>query len=242
MNNINQNNQILFIDDEVNFLNSLKRSLIDEPYTMYFARSANEALEILKSQEIAVVATDLQMPEITGIDLLKIVKMRYPEIIRVIVTGIADVPSILSAIHTGETHRYLTKPIDVESSLIPTLRQSIDLYHIKKEKKKMVEEIIRINNELRTKNEEIEFFKNLVEKADHKKIQILDKIRKEITPMVGELSFIQERFVESKAHQDISSTVNALKQRKTKLIELLKEIEQFFVHIDVSIYDNEGEI
>lgn len=63
---------VLFVDDEVNVLNSLKRGLIGEEYDCEFVSSAKEALKILEKQDISVIVTDMRMPEMDGLTLLKI--------------------------------------------------------------------------------------------------------------------------------------------------------------------------
>ncbi|MHC4735311.1 MAG: response regulator [Planctomycetota bacterium] len=75
---------VLFVDDEEKILRSLKRGLMDEPYESLFANSGQEALEILKQKEVHVLVTDMRMPEMSGLDLLRIVKKEYPHIIRMV--------------------------------------------------------------------------------------------------------------------------------------------------------------
>jgi DNA-binding NtrC family response regulator len=237
-----QGDHVLFVDDEVNFLNSIKRALIEETYEKYFAKSAFEALKILTSQDIAVVVTDLQMPEISGMEFLKVVKKKFPDIIRIIVTGVSDIPSILAALHAGETHRYLTKPINVDSDLIPTIRQSLELFKIKWEKKKMVEEIMRMNKELKEKNEEIGFFRQLAETADDKKTMLLDRLRKELVPIVVKFGSLQEKTIENMPSQKNTSDLKDIMQKALKLKELLKEIEEYFVQIDFYACENDGDL
>jgi DNA-binding NtrC family response regulator len=69
---------VLFVDDEVNILNSLRRGLIDVDYKCFFASSGKEALEIMKENLISVIVTDMRMPEMDGLTLLKEVKEKYP--------------------------------------------------------------------------------------------------------------------------------------------------------------------
>jgi DNA-binding NtrC family response regulator len=236
----NQECHVLFVDDEVNFLHAIRRALREEAYKKYFAGSALEALKILKTENFSVVVTDLKMPGVDGIDFLKVVKKKYPDIIRVIVTGISDIPSILSAIHNGETHRYLTKPLNIESDLIPTLRQSLEWFHIKREKKKMLEEMVRLNKELTAKNEEIEFFKKLAENADDKKTRLLDKIRKALSPLMAEIDSLHEQCTGRDIGKELTVTLDGLNRESRRLEELLKEIEYYFVKIDFSACETQG--
>lgn len=68
---------ILFVDDEDQILKSIQRRMISEPYQSFFANSVEKALEILGNNEIAVVVTDLKMPNINGVEFLKILSEKY---------------------------------------------------------------------------------------------------------------------------------------------------------------------
>ncbi|HUU16132.1 MAG TPA: response regulator [Sedimentisphaerales bacterium] len=63
---------VLFVDDEKKVLSCLKGGLLDEPYETLFAGSGKEALEILEQNEVQVIVTDMRMPEMGGLELLKI--------------------------------------------------------------------------------------------------------------------------------------------------------------------------
>ena len=80
------NSSILLIDDETKVLSAIKRALIEEPYTIYTAESGLDGLDILKDHEIKVVMSDEKMPGITGSELITIVRQKYPETIRIILT------------------------------------------------------------------------------------------------------------------------------------------------------------
>lgn len=101
---------VLCVDDEVNILNSLKRLLRKEDYTVLTATSGSEGLSLLEKQPVQVVISDQRMPEMTGTEFLKKVKERYPNTIRVILSGYAEAPALLGAINEGEVFRFLTKP------------------------------------------------------------------------------------------------------------------------------------
>src|SRR3712207_8402058 len=79
-------NKVLFVDDEVNILNSIKRCVIEQDYEAIFATNANKAIDILKSQEISVLVTDMRMPLGNGLDLLKTCKNISPLTVRVVLS------------------------------------------------------------------------------------------------------------------------------------------------------------
>ena len=78
---------VLFVDDEVNILKALQRLLRQEDMNVICASRGQEALEILEKTEAQVVVTDQRMPEMSGVDLLSSVRERYPDIVRMMLTG-----------------------------------------------------------------------------------------------------------------------------------------------------------
>ena len=105
-----QNFTLLFVDDEENVLNALRRIFLDENYTILIASSAQKALEILGKQQVHLIVSDHRMPGMTGAELLKTVREQYPETIRIMLTGHADVNSIMGAVKEGAVYKFITKP------------------------------------------------------------------------------------------------------------------------------------
>lgn len=103
-------NTILFVDDEVVILNALKAVFVREGFQVLTATSGEEALKILENQDVDVVVSDERMPGISGIELLSIVKEKYPDKIRIVLTAYAELNTMLSAINKVETHRLIVKP------------------------------------------------------------------------------------------------------------------------------------
>ena len=120
--------RVLFVDDEGRVLSCLKRGLLGEPYETLFAKSGKEALEILEKNEVHVIVTDMQMPEMDGLELLRIIKKDYPHIVRMILSGFADIQTLLGAINQGEIFRFITKPWDFEKDFKPAIREAIEYY------------------------------------------------------------------------------------------------------------------
>lgn len=118
--------RILLVDDEPNILASLKRALRKEGYHIFVANSALEALAVLEKENIDVVVSDEQMPGMLGSEFLAIVRKKYPETVRIILTGQASLEAAIRAINQGEIYRFLTKPCN-EMDLIITIRQALQL-------------------------------------------------------------------------------------------------------------------
>ena len=121
---------VLFVDDEEKILRSLERGLSEEPYNKIFSRSGVEALEILQREEVHVIVVDIRMPEMSGLELLRIVKKDYPHIIRMVLSVDAQITTLLAAINQGEIFRYITKPWKLEEEFKPVVRQALDHYSL----------------------------------------------------------------------------------------------------------------
>jgi DNA-binding NtrC family response regulator len=122
---------VLFLDDELNVLNALRRTLRRESYRTFFVDGPDEALEVLRDNQIDVVVSDHLMPAMDGLTFLNMVKDQYPHIIRVVLTGHADLQVAIKAINEGEVFRFLTKPWnDIELKI--TLQQIFDFLKLRR--------------------------------------------------------------------------------------------------------------
>jgi DNA-binding NtrC family response regulator len=130
---------ILVVDDEPEILFSL-RGLLRTDFEVHTAESASEALELLKQREIHVVMTDQRMPQITGVELLGQVRGEWPDAIRIVFTGYADVRAVIDAINQGHVFRYITKPWDPEE-LRAVLRQACEQYEQVVERKRLLSDL-----------------------------------------------------------------------------------------------------
>ena len=94
-----KSHSILIVDDEENVCTSLKRALRNEPYEILTAQSANEGMEILKNHEIELVISDFLMPEMSGIEFFRQIRVLYPYTLRVMLTGKAGYKEAIQAIN-----------------------------------------------------------------------------------------------------------------------------------------------
>ena len=123
---------ILFVDDEPNILRALKRALFKMNINMLLADSGKKALELLESNTVHVVVSDMKMPHMSGAELLEQVAKLYPETFRVVLTGFADIDSTIKAVNQGKIHRYLQKPWD-NQELMNSLEEGLERVKLKDE-------------------------------------------------------------------------------------------------------------
>ncbi len=132
--------KLLCVDDETSVLQSLSRLLRHQDYEVLTASSAEEALEMLRTHYVQVVMVDQRMPDMGGIKLLQIIKEKYPDIVRTVLSGFADVATILEAINNGEVYRYLGKPWNDEEIKV-TLRQCFEHYFLKQSNVQLMKKV-----------------------------------------------------------------------------------------------------
>ena len=138
---------VLFVDDEEKLLRSLKRGLLAEPYNALFANSGKKALEVLKNNEVHVLVTDMRMPEMSGLELLRIVKEEYPHIVRMVLSGYTQISTLLTAINQGEIYKFITKPWKLEEEFKPAIRQAVEYYDLHSERERLAAELEQYKKE-----------------------------------------------------------------------------------------------
>lgn len=139
---------ILYVDDEENNLYSFKATFRMK-YKVLIALSGDEALEIMKSQPVHIIITDQRMPNMTGVEFLEKVIEIFPDPIRILLTGYADMGAVVDAVNKGKIFHYLAKPWN-EEELDMTISRAFEKY---KEKA----EITSMNAKLATSNDQLEF-------------------------------------------------------------------------------------
>ncbi|MCK5507192.1 MAG: response regulator [Desulfobacterales bacterium] len=149
------NQSLLIVDDEQNTINSLKRQLRHENYSIYSANSAKAGLECLKENDIGVVISDLMMPEMDGITFLETVKQIKPDVVRILFTAYGTLENAMDCINRSQIFGYLTKPWspDIISRTIEGAFQHYNLFIENKRLQKLTE---KQNKQLNIINENLE--------------------------------------------------------------------------------------
>ncbi len=116
----------LVVDDEPAVGRLLKRALAPLTDDIVVVESAAEALEVCLRRSFDLVISDMKMPEMDGVELLKILSKDYPSMRRIILTGHAELDQTLKSINEGRVNRYRTKPF-VIASLIQEVSDELTL-------------------------------------------------------------------------------------------------------------------
>ena len=146
---------VLLVDDEENILSSLRRVLRGEGYNVQIANGGEQALQILRSQPIDLVISDARMPGMDGATLLAEVQKHWPETMRILLTGYADISTTIRAINQGQIYRYISKPWD-DDELRLTMRQALAYQHSERERVRLEALSLEQNQRLQELNETLE--------------------------------------------------------------------------------------
>ncbi len=169
-----EKHKVLFVDDELNTLAAFKRLFFNnDDVDIFTASSGAEGLKVLGLNNIDLVISDMRMPQLSGTDFLKYVKNKYPNVLRVMLTGYADMPSTLEAINSGEVYRFLTKPWN-DDDLKVTITKALEYADLKKRNEEMSKIIWKKNRELTVFNESLE---QKVEQRTSQLGQVITKLK-----------------------------------------------------------------
>jgi DNA-binding NtrC family response regulator len=130
---------ILLVDDEPEILFSL-RGLLRCEFDLHTAQSGAEALDLLRHHPIHVIMSDQRMPRMTGVELLRQARAEFPDTIRILFTGYADIKSVVDAINEAQVYRYLTKPCDPDD-VFALLREAGELYVQTAERQRLLRDL-----------------------------------------------------------------------------------------------------
>jgi len=121
------NKKIIMVDDEIDILNGYQRNL-RKYFNIKTFTDPFEALDFIsESEDYAVIVSDYKMPRMNGSELLEKTKKNRPDMIRIMVTGYADIDIAMNAVNRGNVFRFLTKPISAEN-LIESIYSGIEFY------------------------------------------------------------------------------------------------------------------
>lgn len=145
---------LLVVDDEPDVVKSV-RDLLRLDYNVLTATSAAEGLKLMEQEEVHIVMTDQRMPGTTGVEFLRNIRGEYPEAVRLLFTGYADIRAVIDAINAGAVYRYITKPWDPDE-LQTIIREAGERYDLIASNKKLMADLQVKNKELEAANRDLE--------------------------------------------------------------------------------------
>ncbi len=141
---MNINESILVVDDDLDFLEIIKRILAKKGYTVGAAPSANEAISQLKERFYNITILDISLPDADGTDLLSRIFEMHPDIIAIMLTGHSSMQNAISSLNRG-AFAYLQKPLDT-ANLLSVIERGLEKQRLVIENRQLLEELERHNH------------------------------------------------------------------------------------------------
>ncbi|MEJ2038402.1 MAG: response regulator, partial [Desulfosarcinaceae bacterium] len=139
---------LLFVDDEKAVLKAMLRIFRRQNYALFTAETGQQALSVMEEEKIQVVVSDHRMPGMTGTDLLREIKKRWPQTIRIMLTGYADVDAVMGAVNDGAVYKFITKPWNDEDLRL-TVSLALEQYDLMQENKSLKKQTANQHREIK---------------------------------------------------------------------------------------------
>ncbi len=171
--------EILVVDDERGPRELLKEALLDQGYQVTIAKSGEEACQIFDNKHFELVLSDLKMPGLSGIKLLKKIKIQSPETLVILITGYASLQSAIHAIREG-AYDYLTKPFQLDELYI-VIKNAVDRIKLIRENNDLLEKLQIICKEKELVSQE----NKTTSDPDTRSLEMIQNLRTQLIKVYG---------------------------------------------------------
>ncbi|MCW8943455.1 MAG: response regulator [Sedimenticola sp.] len=248
--------RVLFVDDEENILNGIKRQLRKQ-YAVETALGGPKGLELIKqSEEFAVIVSDMRMPEMDGVQFLKEARELSPHSVRLMLTGNADQQTAIDAVNQGSVFRFMTKPCPVEL-LIETVDAALEQHRLIKSEKELLEGTVNGSIKLLTDILSMvapEIFGQLTELRETAReiaraMRLMSTWDIEMAAMLSKIAFVTlppQTLARVRSHKDLEPSelmvIERLPETSSKLLANIPRLEQVarIVHYQGKNFDGSG--
>lgn len=161
---------LLFVDDEPNVLKALKRLFRTTDYNVHLAEGGQAGLAILQQQPIDLIISDMRMPQMDGAQFLAQAAQRWPETVRILLTGYADIESTIAAVNNGKIYSYCSKPWE-DNELKILVNNALEQKQLREQRQQLFEIVNRQNQQLKELNASLE--EKVEKRTEQLKISLL---------------------------------------------------------------------
>ncbi|MDA3928256.1 MAG: hybrid sensor histidine kinase/response regulator [Prolixibacteraceae bacterium] len=196
---------LLIIDDEPEIVKALTRQF-RRKYNVFSTTNAEDGFGIMERENIQVVLSDQRMPGITGVDFFARIKSKYPDALKLILTGYSDIEAVIGAINDGQVFRYVTKPWNPDE-LETIIKEAFEKYELITNNRRLMHNLQEVNE-------------TLEEKVKERTLE-LEKVNEKLS----ELNTEKNRYIGIVAH-DLRSPIGTAESFSNLLIEDIAEIEK----------------
>ena len=137
---------VLYIDDEPHNLTSFHASFRRE-FNVFTAESAEAGRKILEQKSIHVILSDQRMPKMTGIEFFESILSRFPDPIRILITGYTDINAVIDSINRGQVYKYLTKPWN-ENDIRIFINRAHEVFNLRRKNTELSKKLLDANRKL----------------------------------------------------------------------------------------------
>jgi two-component system sensor histidine kinase/response regulator len=190
--------RILLIDDEILFCETFKDVLADSEYEISAVHKGKDALKILTSQAVHVAIIDLQLPDMTGLDILKAIKDSRLEVCPIMLTGHASMETAIKALNQG-AYAYITKPYQV-GEVRAIIRNALEQQRLSRENRRLMEVLKENNQQLTVAKLQLEQFNRELEDKVEKRAREL-ALEREKNERLTELDQLKSEFLAMVSHE-----------------------------------------
>lgn len=146
---------LLIVDDEANILAALGRLFRRDGYHLLRAETGREALALLAEHEVGVIISDQRMPDMNGVRFLSTARERWPDTVRIMLSGYTELSSVTDSVNQGAIYKFLTKPWD-DATLRETVHEAFQLHRVTRENTRLNAALREANTALTQWNQELE--------------------------------------------------------------------------------------
>ena len=138
--------RILYLDDEIDELESFQ-SLYRRVFNVFIASTPEKAREIIEKENLHIILTDQRMEPMTGVEFLKSIIADYPDPVRILVTGYADMNAVIDSINMGQVYKYIAKPYPREA-MQKAIENAGELFFLRRDRKELIQKLTRSCSQL----------------------------------------------------------------------------------------------
>jgi len=178
---------LLIIDDEIEITKSIARQF-RKKYQVFSATSAKEGMAIMEKEHIQVILSDQRMPDMTGVDFFSVIKDKYPDALKLLITGYSDIEAVIGAINEGQVFRYVTKPwnpIELES----IVKEAFEKYELITNNRKLMLSLqdsnLRLEEKVKIRTSELELLNSRLSDLNKEKNSYIGMVAHDLRNPIG---------------------------------------------------------
>lgn len=183
----NSEKNLLVIDDEVEITKALVRQF-RKIYNVYTANNAHEALMLMEKVNIQVILSDQRMPGMTGVDFYSGIRDKYPDALKLILTGYSDIEAVIRAINEGQVFRYVKKPWNPDE-MESVIKEAFEKYELIISNRKLMDHLKEANQNLEEKvkmrTQDLEIVNNRLSELNIEKNRYIGMVAHDLRNPIG---------------------------------------------------------